>query len=341
MHFTPWPFWARIVSTATVVLPVLRSPMISSRCPRPIGVMASMALMPVCSGSCTGWRPTMPGACTSSRRSWLEFSGPLPSMAWPSAFTTRPISASPTGTERMRPVALTEPPSSTWLASPRMTAPIDASSRFSARPRVPPSNSSTSLTDVSGSPATRAMPSPTSSTWPTLAESSEGVNVETCAFSAAAISSTLMVSSAIWFLPAFFWLDLFAELVEAVADRSVDDQVAHLGDDATHDLGVDDDLHLDVLARGPAEGVAQPLDVLVTQRHRAADLGDLVRALGNRELHELVDDVLELSGSARHHHGEHQRLGGGERLALHQVLDHRHLAGDGQVRIGEREAQLL
>ena len=41
---------------ATVVLPVLRSPMISSRWPRPIGVMASMALMPVCSGSFTGWR---------------------------------------------------------------------------------------------------------------------------------------------------------------------------------------------------------------------------------------------------------------------------------------------
>ena len=36
---------------ATVVLPVLRSPMISSRWPRPIGVMASMALMPVCRGS--------------------------------------------------------------------------------------------------------------------------------------------------------------------------------------------------------------------------------------------------------------------------------------------------
>ena len=37
MHFTPWPFWLRIVSMATVVLPVLRSPMISSRWPRPIG----------------------------------------------------------------------------------------------------------------------------------------------------------------------------------------------------------------------------------------------------------------------------------------------------------------
>ena len=52
----------------TEVLPVLRSPMISSRWPRPIGVIASMALIPVCSGSCTGWRPMMPGAWTSMRR---------------------------------------------------------------------------------------------------------------------------------------------------------------------------------------------------------------------------------------------------------------------------------
>ena len=43
-----------IASMPTAVLPVLRSPMISSRWPRPIGVIASMALMPVCSGSLTG-----------------------------------------------------------------------------------------------------------------------------------------------------------------------------------------------------------------------------------------------------------------------------------------------
>ena len=51
----------------TVVLPVLRSPMISSRWPRPIGVIESMDLMPVCKGSCTGWRPMMPGAWISMR----------------------------------------------------------------------------------------------------------------------------------------------------------------------------------------------------------------------------------------------------------------------------------
>ncbi len=43
-------FWLMIVSMATAVLPVLRSPMISSRCPRPMGIMLSTALMPVCKG---------------------------------------------------------------------------------------------------------------------------------------------------------------------------------------------------------------------------------------------------------------------------------------------------
>ena len=57
-----------IVSMAIVVLPVLRSPMISSRWPRPIGISESMALMPVCIGSCTGLRPVMPGAWISMRR---------------------------------------------------------------------------------------------------------------------------------------------------------------------------------------------------------------------------------------------------------------------------------
>ena len=55
-----------MVSRMTAVLPVWRSPMISSRWPRPIGIIASMALMPVCSGSRTGWRSTTPGAMRSS-----------------------------------------------------------------------------------------------------------------------------------------------------------------------------------------------------------------------------------------------------------------------------------
>src|SRR6478609_8769190 len=51
-------FWLMIVSMQTAVLPVLRSPMINWRWPRPIGVIESMALMPVCRGSRTLCRCT-------------------------------------------------------------------------------------------------------------------------------------------------------------------------------------------------------------------------------------------------------------------------------------------
>jgi hypothetical protein len=44
-------FWLMIVSMAIADLPVWRSPMISWRWPRPIGIMASIAFSPVCIGS--------------------------------------------------------------------------------------------------------------------------------------------------------------------------------------------------------------------------------------------------------------------------------------------------
>ena len=73
---TPVPFWLMIVSIAIAVLPVPRSPMISSRWPRPIGIIESIALMPVCSGSLTGWRTMMPGASLSTLRECLALIGP-------------------------------------------------------------------------------------------------------------------------------------------------------------------------------------------------------------------------------------------------------------------------
>jgi hypothetical protein len=65
MHLTPVPFWLMMASTATAVLPVWRSPMISSRWPRPTGTMASMALRPVCMGWSTDLRAMTPGAIFS------------------------------------------------------------------------------------------------------------------------------------------------------------------------------------------------------------------------------------------------------------------------------------
>jgi hypothetical protein len=51
-----WSRWLMTVSTPMAVLPICRSPMINSRCPRPNGMTESIALMPVCSGSLTGVR---------------------------------------------------------------------------------------------------------------------------------------------------------------------------------------------------------------------------------------------------------------------------------------------
>src|SRR5581483_66202 len=306
MHFTPRPRWLRIVSTPMVVLPVLRSPMISSRWPRPIGVIASIALMPVCSGSCTGLRPTMPGACTSRRRTSVDAMGPLPSMACPSASTTRPIRPSPTGTERMRPVALTAWPSSISSTSPSTTAPIESSSRFSARPSMPPSNSSSSFTAVSGRPATRAMPSPTRSTRPTCPFASDGWNVSTCLRSAAAISSALIVSSGM--------SDLLLQLLESVAHRAVDDDVTDARHDPAEHGRVDHDLDLHLLPGRAGERGGESLLLTGVERHRAADLGDLLIALLRGLADEAIDDHGQVVGAARGDDHPRERDRRGQRL---------------------------
>ena len=52
-----------------------------------------------------------PGAIRSIGANFVVAIGPLPSIGWPSALTTRPSISSPTGTEMMRPVRLTWSPS--------------------------------------------------------------------------------------------------------------------------------------------------------------------------------------------------------------------------------------
>src|SRR6266511_6306833 len=193
--------WLMIVSIAIAVFPVWRSPMMSSRCPRPIAVIASMALMPVWRGSFTGWRCTTDGAWISSARVSSASMSPLPSMGRPSASTTRPRNPSPTGTERMRPVWRTSSPSSIFDASPRITHPISRTSRLNAIPRMPPGNSSSSFASVPGSPSTRATPSPVSVTWPISSRVTPCSNDWTCFRRAAAISSGSIGSSATISLP--------------------------------------------------------------------------------------------------------------------------------------------
>ena len=72
-----------IVSIAIAVLPVWRSPMISSRWPRPIGIIPSIAFSPVCTGVFTGWRCTTPGALNSAGRVWSVWTSPLSSSGRP------------------------------------------------------------------------------------------------------------------------------------------------------------------------------------------------------------------------------------------------------------------
>ena len=79
-----------IVSIAIAVLPVWRSPMISSRWPRPIGIIESIAFSPVSIGSLTGWRWTTPGALCSAGRVSVVLISPLPSSGLPSGSTIRP-----------------------------------------------------------------------------------------------------------------------------------------------------------------------------------------------------------------------------------------------------------
>src|SRR5665213_1558480 len=165
-HVRSLPFWLMIVSIATAVLPVWRSPMISSRWPRPTGTIASIDFNPVCTGCDTGCRAITPGATFSMTSVILALTGPLPSIGSPSALTTRPMSSGPTGTSRMRPVHLTVSPSVICSYSPSTTAPTESRSRLRARPNVLPGNSSISPCIASDSPCTRQMPSVTDTTVP-------------------------------------------------------------------------------------------------------------------------------------------------------------------------------
>ena len=134
-----------MVSIQTVVFPVCRSPITNSRWPRPIGIIASIAFTPVCSGSFTGCRKITPGALRSSGISKVSPDiAPFPSIGFPRVSTTRPTIPSPTLMEEIRWVRLTVSPSPTCFEGPRSTTPTLSSSRFSTIPSRPPSNSTSS-----------------------------------------------------------------------------------------------------------------------------------------------------------------------------------------------------
>ena len=173
-------FWLIMVSMAMAVLPVERSPMMSSRWPRPMGIMASMALMPVCTGVSTDLRTTTLGAVRSTGMVRSVTTGPLPSRGRPRGSTTRPTRPSPTGTTIIWPVARTRSPSLTALGSPRMAAPTMSDSRLRARPRMSLPKSRSSLERTLCKPWMLAMPSPTCTTVPTSTRVSSPPNSSIC-----------------------------------------------------------------------------------------------------------------------------------------------------------------
>ena len=108
--------------------------MINSLCPRPIGTMLSIALIPVSRGSSTGCRCIIPNPFRSTGNLCsVSISGP-PSIGSPSALTTRPSIAFPTGTSNRELVLLTVSPSLTSVSSPNSTQPTLSSSKLKTIP---------------------------------------------------------------------------------------------------------------------------------------------------------------------------------------------------------------
>src|SRR6266542_2424058 len=333
MHFTSWSCWLRIVSTTIAVFPVERSPMISSRWPRPTFVIESIALIPVCSGSLTGWRSITPGALNSSGRRSLASIGPWPSSGFPSESTTRPSSASPTGTLATRPVRRTGSPSDTFCHSPKSAEPTSSSSRLNARPMTPCSSSSISIATAFSRPYMRAMPSPTRRTVPTSARSVSTSNSSIRCLRIEVISSGRSFKSSPSPLSSRC-SEPAMQAVQASADARVDAQRAHLQDDAADQVGVH-------LARGLDGAPGRFLDFLhdlaelrVRQLDGRGQLERELAGLGGHHPLQLAPHLLQLGSAAalREDHEEvaHQLVG-----AAQDLLEHRHFCLRLELRIAQ------
>src|SRR5580700_2950496 len=346
--------WLMIASIPIAVLPVCRSPMISSLWPRPMAVIASMALMPVCSGSLTGWRSTTEGACVSSgRSSWLSM-GPLPSSGSPSGPTTRPRKPSPTGTDRISPVRLTCWPSSISLNSPRMTTPISRTSRLSARPRTPFSNTSSSLAMAEGRPSTRAMPSPASMTVPTSSRAAPAGSYSwTKRDSASRISSGRMVSSAIA-LPVLSFVVLTAsgssaadsvagisarllapDLGQATGRGPVNKVIPDLDGYSTNYRRIDDNIQVNVVPVGAGQCVCEPPALARGELGRRADHRDQLLPAPRRDVGTQVQGGVQGPSARMRDHLVDQAEGHVSHFAVEQGAEKPPLSLLGQRRIGQ------
>src|ERR1700730_7976039 len=299
-------FWFRIVSMMTAVLPVWRSPMISSRWPRPIGISASIALRPVCIGSCTDLRGMMPGAFTSTRIRSTFTSGPLPSIGLPRPSTTRPSRPGPTGTSTIEPVRETVSPSRICLSSPKITTPTLSVSRFSAMPRRPaPGNSTISPAMQFCRPKIRAMPSPTDSTWPVSATLASVSNAAICFFRISEISAgRISISGGS--------LHGVLQALQAGFQGCVVEPRADAHDEPAEQVGLHRLEDVDVAEAGLDQPGAQLLALHVVQRMGGGNMrGDDPAPLGDQG-REGCDDgsqVAQAAGGGGDADGVEERLG--------------------------------
>ena len=136
--------------------------------------MASIALIPVWSGSLTGCLNITPGAFLSSGISINSpFMGPLPSIGFPSVSTTLPIIFSPTLIEAIFFVLFNLSPSLIFSEEPNKTTPTLSSSKFRTIPSRPESKLTSSPYCALERPYTLAIPSPTSKTVPVSSKDPE------------------------------------------------------------------------------------------------------------------------------------------------------------------------
>src|SRR6185437_138760 len=329
-----------IVSTATAVLPVCRSPMMSSRWPRPTGTIESIDFRPVCTGCETFLRQITPGATFSITSVIFASIGPLPSIGWPSELTTRPMSSGPTGTSRMRPVHLTVSPSLMCSYSPSTTDPTESRSRLSARPNVLPGNSSISPCIALERPWMRQMPSVTDTTVPCVRTSAP---VSRFWMRALMIS---LISEGLSCMVVFLWLGakLRAHRSELRLYRSVDHRVADGDARAADQARVDGDRRLDPAPEAPGERLREVSELGVGERQRRFDQrlggglgivlqrfelrGDLGKHRNAARVDQHVHEVAPLRVKAVAGDRQQQRLAGAD-------VEERIVERRGDLRVGD------
>src|SRR5215510_1426516 len=305
-----------IVSIATAVLPVWRSPIRSSRWPRPIGTIASIALRPVWTGWDTDWRQITPGATFSMTSLACALIGPLPSIGAPSELTTRPISSGPTGTERILPVHLTVSPSEMCSYSPMTTAPTESRSRLSARPNVLPGNSSISPCMALERPWMRQMPSVTDTIVPCVRTSAASSRLLILLLMRSEISAGLsccMVASCSSNLG-----ERDGHRRELAAYRAVDHLVADDDLRAADQLVVDRHPGIHFALEAGLEVLHERRQLRVVDGEGARDVGvHDPFALVLERLEEVAHQVLRLGGQLADRTGDHavERIGRHGRIA--------------------------